>query len=179
MRPPRYAKDQAELIELGRHCRQWACPHCGRRDTLNAHGALRGCAAEGAGAGKDAVRGRRYLCSNRGRRPGCGRTVSLRLATVLPRTTVRTGRLWPFLLARSTCGSVARAWEQLHTRFSVESAYRWWRRWQAGQFRLRALLCAQRAPPENGDLLVHLTAVFGATDPLAAWQLARQEPWPA
>jgi hypothetical protein len=177
MRAPRYAKDDDELKALAGQARQWACPHCGRRKTLNAHGALRGCAEDGPG--KSTLRGRRFFCSNRGMRPGCGRTFSVLLATLLAGATVRTGRLWQFYRARCATGSVARAWAQLRGGFSVEAAYRWWHRWQAGQFRIRAWLHAQRAPPETGSLLDHLTAVCGPADPLAAYQLARQEPWPA
>ena len=176
MRPPQYAKDEVEVSELGRQAKQWTCPHCGRHGTLNAHGALRGNAEDACG--KDALRGRRFFCSNRERRPGCGRTFSILLATIIAGASVRSGCLWRFIRGRFETGSVLSAWEGLRSVFSVEAAYRWWRRWQRGQFELRALLCRTRDPPPEGTLPGHLAAVYGADDPIAAFQLAEQRTWP-
>lgn len=176
MRAPRYAWDEAELRALCRQAKAWRCPHCGRHGTLNGHGALRGCGEESAG--KDALRGRRFFCSNRGRRGGCGRTFSVWLAGVIAGATVRSVELWRFYQARFRRSSVFAAWESLRSRFSVETAGRWWRRWHRGQFQLRELLCRQRAPPPEGDLPGHLAAVFGSGDPIALFQWREQRAWP-
>jgi hypothetical protein len=177
MRPPRYAQDEAELSALSRQAKGWACPSCRRHGTLNVHGSLRGGAEKGLG--KDALRGRRFLCSNRGQRPGCGRTFSLLLATILRRASVRSGGLWRFYRAKFALGSVWSAWASLRSAFSVEAAYQWWSKWQRGQFLLRALLCRKRDPPVGGELTTHLAAVFGAEDPIRCFQASEQRAWPS
>ncbi len=174
MIPPRYVSDLAALSRLGDLVRSWRCPHCARSGTLNAHGALRG-GAENL-PGKDAVRGRRFFCSNRGRRPGCGRTCSVLLAQVFRGASVRTGSYWRFCSARLSGLGVLAAWEQARTGFSLESAYRWWRGWPRGAAALRPHLWRGREPP--GRLAEALTERYGQVDPLAGFQGREQKAWP-
>ena len=173
--PPRFAADLAALRELYRHAKHWRCPRCGCRGTFNGHGALRGLAQ--SGPGKDAVRGRRFLCSGRGRRPGCGRTWSVVLATVLRQFSVRTAALWRFCLELLGGLGVPAAWERARTGFSLESAYRWRRRWRQGEPARRSWLCRGRGPPPE-DLAKAIVAVCGAADPLAVFQQREQRGWP-
>jgi len=173
MHPPRYVPDEAALARLGDQAKRWACPHCRRQGTLNAHGALRGVAE--AAPGKDARRGRRFFCSDRGRRPGCGRTCSVLLAQMLRGASVRTGSLWRLCRARlAGLGSLA-AWEQARTGFSLESAHRWWRRWRQAGPALRTHLWRGREPPDS--LAEALTALYGEADPLAGFQVRTQRAW--
>lgn len=158
------------------------CPHCGRCGTLNRHGWLRGCEAQGDG--KRARRGRRIYCANRGRRLGCGRTFCLRVASILTRRRTRTQDLWA-LMGRVLEGEgIALAWAGLRHVFSIESAYRYRRRFMEKQFRLRELLHRECQPPAQaaGDLphlVAHLRYCVGTcADPIAAFQLRVQEPWP-
>ena len=174
MHPPRYVPDEAALARLGDEAGQWLCPHCARSGTLNAHGSLRG-GAENL-PGKDAVRGRRFFCSNRGRRPGCGRTCSVLLAQMLRGASVRTGSLWRFCRARLSGLGVLAAWEKERTGFSLESAYRWWRRWQQAEPALRSLFWRGREPP--GSLADALTRAYGEADPFAGFQTREQRVWP-
>src|SRR5690606_41180404 len=69
---------------------------CRQSGTLIGHGFLRGYAERGSGL---VVRGRRIFCSNRGKRPGCGRTFSVKLGCVLSGFVVRTLTLWCFVQA--------------------------------------------------------------------------------
>ena len=176
MRPHRYAKNEAELIELARQMKRWACPHCGRQETINAHGALRGNAE--SGPGKGALRGRRFFCSNRGNRPGCGQTFSIWLATMIAGASVRSRGLWRFYQAKLAAESVFAAWAGLRGGFSLEAAYRWWRRWPRAEIELRSWLCDQRGPPAEGQVLGQLAAVFGTDDPIAGFQAETQRGWP-
>src|SRR5271155_6107365 len=98
MRAPRFYKNEAQLVELSRQAKQWPCPSCGAHGTLNRHGALRGCAEDGKN--KEALRGRRFFCSNRQRRRGCGRTFSVRLASAIAHATVCSQTLWRFYQAK-------------------------------------------------------------------------------
>lgn len=174
MTPPRFASNHATLVELRRHAKIWRCPHCGRQGTFNAHGSLLGLAEHGPG--KDALRGRRFLCSNRRRRPGCGRTWSVRLGNLLHRFSVRTAQLWRFCLGLLAGLGVPAAWERARNGFSLESAYRWRRQWQQGELTLRTLLWRGREPP--GGMAATLSEVYGGNDPLACFQVREQRGWP-
>jgi hypothetical protein len=170
----RYASDEAELARLSAQAKQWSCLHCGRIGTLNAHGFLRGVAENLPG--KDALRGQRFFCSNRGHRPGCGRTTSVLLAQVLRYASVRTGSFWRFCEGRLFGLSVLAAWEKARCVFSLESVYRWWRRWRRAEPAVRTQLFRGREPP--GDLLTAITGTYGAVDPLAVFQAREQRVWP-
>lgn len=174
MRPPRFARDEIELAALSRQTKTWACPHCQQTGQVNRHGWLRGLAA--AGPGKTAVRGRRFFCSNRGRRRGCGRTFSVRFATVLAGATVRTGTLWRFLVARFGGASVLGAWTQAGSGFSLEATYRWWRRWRRGENPMRTRLWRGREPPSG--VAAALEQAYGSTDPIAGFQGREQAGFP-
>lgn len=174
MQPPRYVPDEVALDQIGREAKQWACPYCRRLGTLNAHGVLRG-VAENAVAGKEARRGRRFFCSNRHRRRGCGRTFSVRLAQVLVHATVRTGAWWRFCRERLAGHGILAAWEAARSGFSLESAYRWWRRWRAAEPELRSWLWRGREPP--GELGAAFARVCGADDPVAIFQEREQRDW--
>lgn len=175
MRAPRYAPDPAALEQLASAARQWRCPHCARAGTLNAHGFLRGGGDAGAW-GKSAVRGRRFFCSNRGQRPGCGRTFSVFLAQVIAGASVRTAALWRFCRGRLSGQSVLAAWEQARGGASLEAAYRWWRRWRRAEPALRTQFYRGREPP--GGLAAAITVVYGSVDPLAGFQAREQRSWP-
>jgi len=175
MRPPRFARDLADLDRMGRQAKTWTCPRCAGSGTLNRHGRLRGW-GEGA-AGKQTQRGQRFYCSKRGRRHGCGHTFSLKLCTVLAHASVRSAELWRFYRAKLWGQSVLSAWASLRSRFSLEAAYGWWRRWQRGQCALRTHLCRGRDPPET-SLAEGIQAAFGPVDPIACFQHQAQRPWP-
>ncbi len=174
MHPPRYAPDHAALAALGGQAKHWRCPRCGQTGAFNAHGALHGLAE--SGPGKDALRGRRFLCSNRGRRPGCGRTWSVRLAHVLRRFSVRTAALWRSALGWLAGLGVPAAWEAARSGFSLESAHRWRRRWRRAEPARRTWLCRGRAPPD--DPVAAITVAYGTADPLACFQQREQRSWP-
>lgn len=174
MRPPRYAPDEAALERLGSEAKRWDCPHCGRAGTLNGHGFLRGNAERASG--KDAVRGRRFFCSDRGRRPGCGHTFSVWLAQMIAGASVRTAGLWRFYRGRLSGQSVLAAWEQARGGGSLETAYRWWRRWRRAEPALRTQFFRGREPP--GGLAAAIAGAFGSIDPLAGFQAREQRPWP-
>jgi hypothetical protein len=157
-----------------------ACPHCRRSGTLIGHGFLRGYAERGS---SQVVRGRRFFCSNRGLRQGCGRTFSVALMTVLGGFIVRTLTL--FCFAQAVLGGLTRraAWlREASGAFALTSGYRLWRRLQGAQSALRshlsreapAPLCAAREPLEQ--LLTHFARALGDTEPdlFAAYQTGSQ-----
>jgi hypothetical protein len=175
MEAPRYARDGEELEALRRQAKAWRCPHCRQAGYLNGHGVLRGLSADGTT--KTAQRGRRFFCSNRGRRRGCGRTVAILGATVLKHATVRAGPFWRFVAARLGGQSIGAAFAACGEWFSLEAAYRWWRRWRRGESAVRTVLTLGRDPP-TGALIQQIMDVYGAADPIGAFQYREQRGWP-
>lgn len=170
-------RDETALADVLLGIKLAACPRCQRTGALIGHGFLRGYAEQGS---QILVRGRRFFCSNRGRRSGCGRTFSVKLQTVLCGFVVRTLTLWCFVQAvlagltrraawlRKACGAV-----------SLSTAYRLWRRLDAVQTALRARLSREAAAPDStarapwAQLIAHLSVVVGGGhgDLFAAYQI--------
>jgi hypothetical protein len=143
-----------------------ACPHCRRTGALIGHGFLRGYAERFSDL---VVRGRRFFCSDRGRRPGCGRTFSVKLSTVLSGFVVRTLTL--FCFASAVLGGLTRraAWlREASGALSLSTGYRLWRRLSAAQSALRSRLCREATEPACvareplSQIVAHLSVVIGA-----------------
>lgn len=97
------------------------------------------------------------------------------LAQVLAGASVRTGPWWRYCGAKLAGLGVLAAWTQARSGFSLESAYRWWRRWCEAEPALRTWLWRGREPPEN--LGATVVRRFGAADPVAAFQEREQRGW--
>ncbi len=126
------------------------------------------------------VRGRRFLCSNRHRQRGCGRTFSVLLDSVLRHFVVRTLTLFELVVAIVSGLSIAAAWRRAAaSRHSMTTGYRLWRRLRLWQPHLRAHLVRVAPPPSCtcrepwAQLLAHLRQQLGA-QPFAAFQLRFQ-----
>ncbi len=179
---PRFVRDVTRLDVSQLQPKLHRCPHCERVGFLVGHGLLFGYAEL---SGDRIIRGRRLLCSNRHRRRGCGRTVSIFSSWVLPRFMVSAVTLFSFFLA-ALLGRSSRlaAWTStIGEALSVSTAYRLWRRLQGCQSRLRTRLCAivPFGPSEETEpwshLLEHFRSAFSdSTCPFSAYQLAFQEP---
>ena len=168
-RTPRFVKDEPALAGVLLGIKLVACPHCRRSGALIGHGFLRGYAERSSG---QVVRGRRFFCSNRALRPGCGRTFSVALMTVLGGFVVRTFTL--FCFAQAVLSGLTRraAWLcEASGAFSLSSGYRLWRRIAGAQSALRTRLsreapapqCAAREPLAR--LLAHFAVVLGNDQP--------------
>lgn len=178
----RIVRDGSELEVLRRNSKLTACPHCGQIGTLNAHGWLRGYGAKGSAR---VERGRRFYCSDRFRRAGCGRTFSMLLASFLGGFVVVTETLWSFVTGVLRGLSRKAAWAQAAgTFFAGSTGYRLWRRIQLAQVALRARLCEVSPPPACEDavplaqLVQHLRAVAAAEErecPFAVFQYRFQQ----
>lgn len=114
-------------------------------------------------AGKS-FRGQRAFCSNRARRGGCGRTVSIFLHRVLPRHTLTAALFWQVLRAMLGGASLQSAAQALP--LAVDTFRGACRRLRGRLDAVRTALCgAQRPAPSNQALplrqtLEHLQAVF-------------------
>ena len=178
--PPRFVRDETALTDVLLGIKLAACPHCRQTGALIGHGFLRGYAERGS---ERVVRGRRLFCSDRHLRPGCGRTFSVTLRTMMLGFVVRTLTLLGF--ARAVLGGLTRraAWlAEAGGALSLSSGYRLWRRLCAAQSALRSRLsagapapaCTEREP--LAQLLAHFAAVLGdrEADLFAAFQVHAQ-----
>lgn len=175
----RFVRDRQALDELLLGAKQMKCPHCHRIGMLIGHGFLVGYDEHGS----DRVsRGRRFLCSNRFLRSGCGRTFSVWIASVLAGFVVRTEPLSRLLRAVVSGQCVKAAWERhASSGLTLRSGYRLWHRLMAAQSHLRTALCSTAPPPACNDhrplaqLLCHLQHALGPSEcVLAAFQLSLQ-----
>lgn len=176
----RYFSNECEIDQYCRDLKLVRCPHCGRVGYLIGHGFLVGYAETGQ---EMLVRGRRFFCSNRYRRRGCGGTFSVVLSDVLVGFIVRAGTLFAFLQAVADGMSRKAAWERVSGAFSLASGYRLWRRIRVAQGHIKTLLCRQRPPPDSASseplvqLLEHLRCVFPSSEcPFASFQRCFQAP---
>jgi hypothetical protein len=177
-----YVRDTAALQTFHRNLKLRACPHCRQTGFLIFHGALIG---YGLSAHAREFRGQRIFCSNRFRKAGCGRTFSV-LFSLLLKARMIPARLVVGFISRVLAGAGRKvAWHSMPHSFSLESGYRLWRDWVAGQTHLRGWLCRKiPAPPRPmaGDPLAetwrHLQRAFaGRPCPVAAFQEHFQQPF--
>lgn len=174
--PPRFVREESALASVLFGLKLTRCPHCRRTGVLIGHGFLRGYAERDS---EVVARGRRVFCSNRGQRPGCGRTFSVMLTTLLSGFVVRTLTLFCFATAVLNGLTRRAAWlREARGALSLSSGYRLWRRLYAVQSTLRGRLCRHAPPPDSpareplAQLVLHLRLVVGESeaDPFAALQ---------
>jgi hypothetical protein len=175
-----FYRSEADWIALVERLKLTACPHCRTVGTLVRHGSLVG--FDDARPPRRTLRARRVFCSNRRRRPGCGRTVSIWRADVIRRVGLTTRTVWGFL-GRVVTGTLAAAVRDTPSHRSERTLRRLWKRFDLAQSRIRTALLA-RCPPPTGPpdpgprpaaahVLAHVSAAFPSTvDPLAAYQSA-------
>ena len=172
----RYYETDEEFGRLHERLKQTRCPHCGRVGCLNLHDVVYGY-GEGPGRGR-VVRGRRVFCSNRGRRRGCGRTVSILKVHHLRGFIITAVALWRFFAAVAAGVSKRTAFEHLETGLHASNGWRLYRRLARAQSRIRSLLLRHMSvpePPRSRDpvlaTLMHLSACFpNASCPILSFQ---------
>jgi hypothetical protein len=157
-----------------------ACPHCKAVGTLNRHGSLHG--FDDSTPPRKTLRARRIFCSNRHRRPGCGRTVSVWLADKIRRLSLNTRTLWTFL-QHAVARTLTEAVQATRCSLGNRTFQRIWTRFDRAQSAIRTALSGRGPPPElpaafarrpaAAQVLAHLQAAFPQADcPIAAFQIA-------
>jgi hypothetical protein len=179
---PRFVRDRSELDNALRLLKQCLCVACGKIGTLIGHSILYGNDPDSNTHVEKCQRGQRVFCSNRGQRGGCGQTVSIYLAHILPRHSVTATFLWSLLLLKLQGQSTNAAVQSLRLPFKIESVYHLLHRLGQRMDRLRAILFNVQRPPESSQqdplqqTLEHLQSVFKQPCPLIEFQLHFQQP---
>lgn len=169
---PRFVESFLELDSLAESAKSFACKHCGKVGTLIGHGFLRGYEERSSAL---CIRAKRFFCSNRGRRGGCGRTVSAFLSFFVPYFTIMTLSLWRFFHSLCDNLSVSIAAFNSHFPLGPRSAYRItialkraslnWRSWLERQG--TCLLSSETSP--LAQLRLQLLDKLGL-QPFSTWQ---------
>jgi hypothetical protein len=174
-----FYRSEAEWTAIVERLKLTACPHCRTVGTLIRHGTLHGFDDS---SHRKTVRARRIFCSNRHRRPGCGRTVSVWFVEKIRRLSLTTRTLWKFL-KKAVAGSITAAIRETDCPRSDRTCRRIWSRFQRGQSAIRTALLSRGPPPDlptassrqpaAAQTLAHLQAAFPHADcPIAAFQQA-------
>lgn len=177
---PWFYRREEDWVALAERLKQTSCPHCQTVGALIRHGVLTG--FDDHNPPRQAIRARRVFCSNRYRRRGCGRTVSVWIADTIRRLSLSARTLWAFL-QRAVVGTIAAAARAVDSPRSDRTLQRIWTRFDRGQSAIRTALRGRGPPPEvtaeplrrpaAAQVLAHLQATFPHDDcPVAAFQQA-------
>ncbi len=177
-----FYRDEQEWIAIAERLKLTPCPHCKAVGALIRHGFLDG--FDESSPQRRVIRARRIFCSDRNRRPGCGRTFSVWIADKIRRLSLTSRGLWRFL-QRAVAGSIAAAIRAADCPLSDRTLQRLWKRFDRGQSTIRTALFGRCPPPEPpaplpaapsrrpaaAQVLAHLQAAFPGDDcPIAAFQ---------
>ena len=176
-----FYRSDAEWNAIAERLKLTPCPHCKVVGTLIRHGFLYG---YDESSQRKTLRAQRVFCSNRNRRPGCGRTFSVWLADKIRRLSLTTSGLWRFLQRAATVG-ILKASRAVDCHLSDRTWQRIWKRFDQGQSKIRTALLGRGPPPElpaeparrpaAAQVLAHLQAAFPDADcPVTAFQHAMQ-----
>jgi hypothetical protein len=174
-----FCRGETEWTAIVERLKLTPCPHCRTVGTLIRHGVLTGFDDRSA---RRTIRARRIFCSNRHRRCGCGRTVSVWIGDKIRRLSLTTQTVWTFL-QRIVAGSIAAAIGATDSPRSERTFRRIWSRFQRAQSAIRTALLSRGPPPDRpaassrrpaaAQVLAHLQSTFPQADcPIAAFQQA-------
>jgi len=113
------------------------CPHCSKEGFIRRHGYLKG---KDLQKPKTIKRGLRFFCSNRFNNKGCARTFSIFFDVFLPRHSVTSHYLSIFLNEALHSSSIHATWHRIKLPFSINSAYRWMKKFKQNLARIRPFL---------------------------------------
>lgn len=156
------------------------CLHCYKTGYLICHGFLRGYGEEDQ-IKRALIRGKRYFCSNRDNKKGCGRTFSIHWAHLIERKQISANSLYRFLKGISLGRSVKESFDL--SSLSLKTAYRLKKLFVRQQSQIRTCMIMALPPPDSSLALTspawtlsHLETLFScAPCPIAAFQYRFQK----
>jgi len=166
-------------LSLDYHQNTFKCCHCHKQGQFVSHGVVY---KQLSMKVREPV-GKRIICSKRDGRSGCGRTLQLYIASVIPNLHYRACHLFAFVVALCYT-SVCSAWQRATQQHEPRNGWRWINKLNRQLSQFRARLKTPDYPlynllsnhPGRSVLLATLTQVFTPTAgcPCAAWQLQHQ-----
>ena len=179
---PKYYNTEDDFKKIHQKLKLYMCPFCRLFGYLILHGYLKGYYE--TGTNQDFLRGHRIFCSNRKKRGGCGKTVSILLANILKNFIITADTLWKFirrLLEENRIAEILKGMPIL----TKSIGYRLKRLFCVNQTSIRTKLCIISSPPDNKtdnpviQTIQHLQHSFAASSqqllcPVSAFQLRFQ-----
>jgi hypothetical protein len=154
------------------------CPHCQKSGFLRAHGFLKG-HLEGT-TNKQVVRARRFYCTKRYKKIGCGKTFSIYLSQFLPNRFVSACSIKAFFQNLLSKKSISKA--NPFKNSSKKLPYRLLQKVISSQSAIRNNLCQIRPPPDDFSgaspviqTIAHLLITF-PQDPVESYHFKFQTP---
>jgi len=171
-------ENEIENIHAGLKFTQ--CPYCKLVGLLIMHGFLYGYDEQNNKPGF--IRGRRFFCSNRNKKIGCGRTINIFKTLIIKSFTYTANTIWDFLNNILNNFNIFQAFKILNIPFSSSTPYRLFSKFKLKQSELRTALNRIKSPPDNStysnpvfQTIEHLRHAFKNYDcPAAAYQYAAQ-----
>ncbi|MCP3921070.1 MAG: hypothetical protein GY714_00645 [Desulfobacterales bacterium] len=160
-----FYKTQEAFEELHAKLKLYPCPHCNHTGYLILHGKLYGF-TESDTSGK-IKKGHRIFCSNKKKKNGCGRTVSIRISGFIKNHIISAGTVSDFLDNIKDGKSLAEANRDAGNKMKGSNVYLIFKKFQYNQVRIRTLLLRIKAPPFANNVknaviqtILHLKSVF-------------------
>lgn len=179
----RFYKTQAQLAAFSSRLKLTLCPHCNLSGFLILHGYLYGYSEYSNS--QLITRGRRFFCSNRNNKSGCGKTFSVLTAGLLPKFIIGAQSLWRFFVNIKYGLSLACAFRRSGCKMSQSSVYRLFKKFAINQARIRSFLTRINDPPAADHVkspliqtILHLNHVFASSAcPITEFQHRFQVPF--
>ena len=172
----KYYSSEEELDQFYIKLKLIQCPHCKLIGCLILHGFLYG--FDEKIYNKTITRGRRFFCSNRNRRTGCGRTFSFLKSNIIKGFIITASSIWKYLNNLASNMSKKESFSTLEIIHSDSAVYRLFNSFKLKQGNIRSLLSRISKPPELNNTtdpmiqtIMHLKETFNGCDcPVAAFQ---------
>ena len=176
---PKFVDSYKKLAEVSDSIRMRFCPHCQKSSSLVKHGYIWGVDYSSKQPDSKIIRARRFFCSNKGTRCGCGKTVTVYHFHSIPKTSILAPLLWQWLQIVLDGFSIHSAWYYSGIKFSLSTAYRLWHKakthisyWKSQLVRLTDWSTIS-GTSVLGQVLNHFKSAFEA-EPFASLQLRFQ-----
>jgi hypothetical protein len=173
----KYYKTQPEIVAFSDRIKITKCPNCGTTGYLILHGFLKGINEKNPN--RRIRRGKRYYCSNRDQRKGCGKTFSVLNSFFIKSFTTTAVTLWIFLTAILSGLSIFKAQEKITTPHSCQTFYKIWNRFRQKQSHIRTCIypkikeqtLSSNLRDSPLETIQHLKSIFGShKEPIMAFQ---------